>query len=176
MAEQAAGVAATPIGEIAFRNPVSSGLFRIALQAGLLGVIANIIPLGIGMILTGILAALLYHRAAGHTLASGRAVRLGAMAGAIAFAASSFLSLIAVVLSHTQNQIRDLMMKAVEQRAANPQDPDVQAVLQWLHTPQGFAAAFVLGMLGALFLSVLFSTIGCIIGAVLFRDRNRPFF
>jgi hypothetical protein len=52
----------------------------------------------------------------------------------------------------------------------------VQAVLQWIHTAQGFTAFLAFMMLGFLFFSVLFSTVGCVIGAVLFRERNRPTF
>ena len=161
---------------MAFRAPAASGLFRVALQAGLLGVIANIIPLGLGMVLTGILAALLYHRAAGQTLAVAKAARLGAMAGAIAFAASSLLAVLGIVLFHAQDQFRDFMMKAVEQRAASQPAPDVQVALQWLHSPEGFAVALAFSMVLALLLSMLFSAIGCVIGAVLFRERSRPTF
>ena len=45
--------------------------FRTALQAGLLGVPAFLIPFGLGIVLTGILAALFYQRASGATLAAG---------------------------------------------------------------------------------------------------------
>lgn len=154
--------------------PTPSGLFRVALQAGLLGVLANVIPFGLGMVLTGILAALLYHRAGGRTLPMAKAIRLGAWAGAISFAASSLLTVLAIALLHLQQQFRDAMMKAVEQRAANPADPDVQAALQWLHTSQGFSVALAFGMFAALILSVLFSGIGGVIGSTLFRDRTRP--
>ena len=158
------------------RTPAASGLFRVALQAGLLGVIANIIPLGLGMVLTGILAALLYHRAGGGTLPTAKAARLGGMAGAISFAASSLFGVFAIVVLHAQNQFREVMMKAIDQRVTNPSDPEVQAALQWLHSPQGFAVALAFSMAIALILSILFSGIGCVIGAVLFRDRNRPTF
>ena len=171
-----ARIAADPLHRLAFRASPGSGLFRVALQAGLLGVIANIIPLGLGMVLTGILAALLYHRAAGQTLPSPKAARLGAMAGAVAFAVSSLLTVLAIVFMHAQNQFRDFMIKAVEQHAANPADPQVQAALEWLHSPQGFAVALAFAMIFALVLSMLFSAIGCVIGAVLFRERNRPTF
>jgi hypothetical protein len=176
LAARTADTSGAPMSQIAFPHRMPSGLFRIALQAGLLGVIANIIPLGLGMVLTGILAALLYHRAAGQTLPPGRAARLGAVSGAIAFAASTLITVLLVVLLHAQDQFRDFVFKAVEQRAANPQDPNVQAVLQWIHTAQGFTAFLAFMMLGFLFFSVLFSTVGCVIGAVLFRERNRPTF
>jgi hypothetical protein len=169
--------AVDPLRQLRF-NPglhtsAGSGLFRVALQAGLLGVIANIIPLGLGMVLTGILAALLYHRAGGATLPSTKAARLGGMAGAISFAASSLFGVFAIVVLHAQNQFREVMMKAVDQRVANHSDPEVQAALQWIHSPEGFAVALGISMAIALILSMLFSGIGCVIGAVLFRDRNR---
>lgn len=167
--------ASDPLDRLTYHSPAATGLFRIALQAGLLGVIANIIPLGLGMVLTGILAALLYHRAAGQTLSSVKAARLGAMAGAIAFAVSSILSVLAIVLFHAQDQFRDMLMKAIDQRAAS-YGPDLQPMIQWLHTPDGFAIVLALSMIFALFFSVLFSAIGCVIGAVLFRERNRPTF
>jgi hypothetical protein len=164
-----------PLDRLTYHAPAATGLFRVALQAGLLGVIANIIPLGLGMVLTGILAALLYHRAAGQTLSSAKAARLGAMSGAIAFAVSSILTVLAIVLFHAQDQFRDMLMKAIDQRAA-AYGPEIQPTLQWLHTPEGFATMLAFSMIFALVLSVLFSAIGCVIGAVLFRERNRPTF
>jgi hypothetical protein len=156
------------------RTPAASGLFRVALQAGLLGVIANIIPLGLGMVLTGILAALLYHRAGGGALPTSKAARLGGMAGAISFAASSLFGVFGIVVLHAQNEFREVLMRAMDQRVTNPSDPQVQAALQWLHSPEGFAVALGISMVMALILSMLFSGIGCVIGGVLFRDRTRP--
>ncbi len=167
--------AADPLDRLTYHPTAATGLFRIALQAGLLGVIANIIPLGLGMVLTGILAALLYHRAAGQTLSSAKAARLGAMSGAIAFAASSILSGLAIVLFHAQDHFRDMLMKAIDQRAV-AYGPDLQPTLQWLHTPEGFATVLAFSMIFALVFSVLFSVIGCVVGAVMFRERNRPTF
>lgn len=158
-----------------YHSPAATGLFRIALQAGLLGVIANIIPLGLGMVLTGILAALLYHRAAGQTLSSIKAARLGAMSGGIACAVSSIISALAIILFHTQDKVRDVLMKAIDQRAA-AYGPDVQPMIEWFHTPQGLATILAASVILALILSALFSAIGCVIGAVLFRERNRPTF
>jgi len=148
--------------------------FRAALQAGLLGVMANLIPFGLGMVLTGILAALLYHRAQAGTLRGGKAARLGAVAGAIAFATTAFLAAFAVVLSHSQQQFHDLMLKALEQGAANQSSPDVQSFLQWIHTSQGFEIVLALFMAGTVLLSMLLSAAGGVIGSMLFRDRNRP--
>ena len=108
------------------------------MQAGLLGVMANLIPFGLGMVLTGILAALLYHRTNPRTLHGGKAARLGAMAGAISFAATALLTVMAIVLPKSQQKFHDVMMQAIEQGVANQSDQDVQAFLQWLHTPQGF--------------------------------------
>ena len=186
------------------RSSSDPAFFRTALQAGLLGVMANVIPFGLGMVLTGILTALLYHRANGGTLRGGKAARLGAMAGArfvarlgravrrlrsdgrlarrrllvgwgaIAFAATALLTVLAVIFLNSQQKFHDLMMQAIEQGVANQSEPEVQAFLQWLHTPQGFGTVLAFGMLGALLLSMLFSAVGGLIGSTLFRDRSQP--
>ena len=159
-----------PLHRIALHASSGPSFFRVAWQAGLLGVIANIVPYGFGMILTGMLAPLLHHRAGGTRLPTATAARLGAMAGGIAFALTLVLK---IVLLGERQQYRDLMMKALERSAANP-DPAVQAALQWLHTPQGFAVALTFGMVGALILCMLVSAVGGLIGAKIFDDRPRP--
>ena len=148
--------------------------FRIALQAGLFGVAANVIPFGLGMVLTGVLAAFLYYRASGPPLTGGKAARLGAMAGAIAFAATALLAVAAIVIFHQQDQMHDALMKAMDQRIANPSDPQVQAALQWLHSPEGFATVLAFSMALALLLSMLLSALGSVLGSGFLRDRIRP--
>jgi hypothetical protein len=135
---------------------------------------ANLIPYGLGMVLTGIIAVLLYHRLNAGPLRSGKAARLGAVAGAIAFAATAFLTVLAVVILNTQQQFHDVMMKAIEQSVAHRSGPDVQSFLDWLHTSQGFDTVLAFGMVGALLLSMLFSAAGGLIGSTLFRDRKQP--
>ena len=158
------------------RGPVSTdpAFFRTALQAGLLGVMANLVPFGLGMVLTGILAALLYHRARAGALGIGKAVRLGAVSGAISFAATALFAVLAIVLLNRQQEFHDLMMKAIEQGVANQTGPEVQNFLQWIHTSQGFGTVLAFGMLGALLLSMLLSAAGSVIGSTLFRGRSGP--
>src|SRR5260370_41461737 len=98
------GIAHDPLNPSRLRSSADPAFFRTALQAGLLGVMANVIPFGLGMVLTGILAALLYHRANAGALRGGKATRLGAMAGAIAFAATALLTVLAIVFLNAQQQ------------------------------------------------------------------------
>jgi hypothetical protein len=168
------GIAPDHLNSVSLRSSADPAFFRTALQAGLLGVMANLIPFGLGMVLTGILAALLYHRANAGALRTGKAARLGAMAGAIAFAATALLTVLAIVLLNSQQQFHDIMMKAIEQSVANQSGPEVQSFLQWLHTPQGFGIVLGFGMVGALLLSMLFSAVGGAIGSTMFRSRNQP--
>jgi hypothetical protein len=167
--------AADPLDRVSYHSPAATGLFRIALQAGLLGIIANIIPFGIGNVLTGILAGLLYHRAAGQTLPTSTAARLGAAAGAIASAIYWLLATVTMIFSHSENQIRDMVIAAVSRRA-DASSPEFQSLVQMLRTPEGFATVLVAGVIFVVILSVFFAVIGCVIGAVLFRERNRPTF
>ena len=148
--------------------------FRSALRAGLLGVMANLVPFGLGMVLTGILAAVLYHRAQAGGLGIGRAFRLGAVSGAISFAATALFGVLAIVLLNRQQEFHDLMMKSIEQGVANQTGPEVQKFLEWIHTSQGFGTVLAFGMLGALVLSMLLSAAGSAIGSTLFRGRSRP--
>ncbi len=162
-----------PPNRVSFHAPPGRSLFRSAFQAGLLGVAANLIPFGVGMILTGIIAALLYQRNGGEKLTTRTAARLGAMAGTIAFIASALLTGCIIVLLHLQQQFRDLMMKAVEDRAGTAPDADMQKALQWLHTPEGFAIALLFSLAVLLVLSMLASALGSTITAAVSRDRNR---
>jgi len=154
--------------------PGDPAFFRTALQAGFLGVMANLIPFGLGMVLTGILAVVLYHRAERRNLGVGRAARLGAVAGAIAFATIALLTVLSVIVFSAQQQFHELMLKALEKSVANQSGPDVQSFLETIHTTQGFEIVLGIGMVGAVLLSMLFSATGAMIGSVLFRDRNRP--
>lgn len=167
------GIAPDHLNAADLRSSADPAFVRTALQAGLLGVMANLIPFGLGMVLTGILAALLYHRASG-MLRFGKALRLGAVAGAIAFAATALLTVLAVVLLHAQQQFHDFMMTAFEQSVARQSGPDVQKVLQLIHTPQGFGIVLAIFMLGFLLLSMLLSAAGSVIGSALFRDHKQP--
>jgi hypothetical protein len=164
-----------PLDRLTYHSSAATGLFRIALQAGLLGIIANIIPFGIGNVLTGILAGLLYHRAAGQTLPTATAARLGAAAGAVASAIYWLLATATMIFSHSEDQIRDMVIAAVTRRA-DASSSDLQSILQMLHTPEGFATILVFGVIFVVILSVVFAAIGCVIGAVLFRERNRTTF
>ena len=137
---------------------------------------ANVIPFGIGLIVTGFLAALLYQRAGGGKLATSAAARLGAMAGTISFAGTSLLTVIAVWVLHAQQQFRELTLKPVEQAIAQQPDPQVQHMLQWLLTPEGFGFILAFAMIVALLISMLFSALGAMLGARMFQSRPRqPF-
>jgi len=168
------GVAPDHLNPANLRSSADPAFFRTALQAGLLGVMANLIPYGLGMVLTGIIAVLLYHRVNAGSLRGGRAARLGAVAGAIAFAATAFLTVLAIVVLNSQQQFHDVMMKAIEQSVARQSGTDVQPFLQWIHTPPGFDTMLAIGMVAALLLSMLFSAAGGLIGSTLFRDRKQP--
>jgi hypothetical protein len=167
-------IAPDHLNPASLRSSTDPDFFRTALQAGLLGVMANLIPFGLGMVLTGILAALLYQRTQAGTLRGGKAARLGAVAGAISFAATALLIVLAVILLNSQQQFHDFMMKAFEQSVARQSGPDVQSALQLIHTPQGFGIVLAFFMVAALVVSMLFSAVGGVIGSTLFRNRNRP--
>lgn len=168
------GITPDALNTASVRSGADPTFFRTAFQAGLLGVMAVLLIPGLGMVLTGILAALLGRRASGGNLPGSKGARVGAMAGAIAFAATSFLGVLAVVVLNLGQQFHDYMMKAFEQSLTRQSGPDVQSALQLLHTPEGFGMVLALFMVAALLLSMLLSALGGVIGSMLFRNRNRP--
>lgn len=173
-AEAEAETAPASLDRLPAHDPSGRPFFRTALHAGLLGVVANVLLFGLGIVFTGVIAAWLHRRAGGERLPSGPAARLGAMAGAISFAVSALLKAIIIVLLHAQQQYRDLMMKAVDQSAVNPADPQVQAFLQWVRSPEGFAIFLALTLAIALIFSMVFSAVACLATNALSRDRNLP--
>jgi hypothetical protein len=167
-------IAPDPLNPARLGSSSDPAFFRTALQAGLLGVPAFLIPFGLGIVLTGILAAQFYQRASGGTLRGGKAARLGALAGAIAFGAAVLLAVLTVILFNLQQSFHDFLLKAFEESISRQSGPDVQAALQLIHTPQGFGIILVLSLVVVLLLSMLLSAVGGAIGSSLFRNRNPP--
>ena len=163
-------------GHLLFRVALQAGLLGVAvlfLLAGLIGMTGSVVPLAVGMVLTGMLAALLYHRRAGPALPAAKSAQLGATAGVIALAAMALIAIVAVALVGTQEDVREEMVKAINQSAGSS-DPRVQTFLQSLQSPRELAIALAEGILLAMPLSMIFSAIGSVIAFAFLRNRVRP--
>jgi len=149
----------------------------VSAMAGFVAATLMLVPLGgfgLGMILAGALAVLLYRRrVATFDLSAGAGAKLGAASGAIGFAFFAIFTAVEVLIFHTGNEINAAMLQAVNQAAARSTDPQAQQALQYLKTPQGLALVMALGLAVMFLAFLIFSSIGGAIGASLLRSKGR---
>jgi hypothetical protein len=144
------------------------------LQAGLIAAILLMFPLGIlGLIFSGGVCVALYRRrTSGFPVTAGMGWRLGAAAGAMAFAIFAILGALQVAVFHTGDQLRDVLLNAVRQAAERNSDPQAQQVVEYLKTPAGVAFTLVFGMVVVLIFCVILSGLGGAIGAAWFGKKR----
>jgi hypothetical protein len=148
--------------------------FTSVALAALVTALFMTVPLGafgLAMFTCGALSVALYrrrYRAAALTVGTG--ARLGALAGLLGFAVLIILFSAQLVLFHSSGQFRQVLLQAVEQAAAGSPDARAQQALQFLNTPQGFAAIMVVVLAFILAMFVLIASAGGAIGATLLRE------
>jgi hypothetical protein len=123
----------------------------------------------------GCLAVILYHRRNPAWRVSARSgAQIGAATGLLSAAVIAVFLAILLAMLQAGGQVRQQMIEALQQVASRSHDPQVQATLDILRTPEGLAAKLILGMVGLLLISVGVGSIaGALTGAFLGR-RNRP--
>jgi predicted nucleic acid-binding Zn-ribbon protein len=123
----------------------------------------------------GFLAVALYHqRNPAWRVTARSGAQLGAACGFLFFVMAAIFVSLAVAVLHKGGQVRQTVMEAIQQAAAHSSDPQVQATLDRLKTPEGLAATLILMLIFLLVVSIAASTIaGALTGAFLGR-RNRP--
>jgi quinol-cytochrome oxidoreductase complex cytochrome b subunit len=155
-----------------------------AAVGGLASALASLVPIvSLGcclwMLGGGALAVSFYHRRSRADVTSGMGARLGAASGVLGFfifaALTAIRLFVEVVVLHMGGRIRSELRQALEQSAARNPDPQVQAMVQWMMSPQGFATFVTVGMLLFFIAFVVFCTAGGALGASLFGKRARDY-
>lgn len=129
--------------------------------------------LALGMLAAGFLSVYFYHRRnplIGLTVGLG--ARLGAISGALGFGILGIVSAVATFVSHSAAEIRLIMLKAVQEYVSRNADPQMQQVLEFYNSRQGFILMLVLGSIMMLILFLALSSMGGIIGAAVLRRRK----
>jgi hypothetical protein len=129
--------------------------------------------LALGMLAAGFLSVYFYHRRnplIGLTVGLG--ARLGAISGALGFGILGIVSAVATFVSHSVAEIRLIMLKAVQEYVSRNADPQMQQVLEFYNSRQGFILMLVLGSIMMLILFLALSSMGGIIGAAVLRRRK----
>jgi uncharacterized protein involved in cysteine biosynthesis len=144
--------------------------------ASMLPILNNLFP--IWMLGGGWLAVNLYRRRSSSLpLSASIGAKVGALAGLLGFAffsifSSAYLAIATVVL-HQGEQLRAILRNALQQTANSSQDTRMQAVVQWVQTPEGLALMVAFSMVLFLVAFLLLSCAGGIFAASLSRRKLR---
>jgi hypothetical protein len=153
-----------------------SQAFRACALAVLVALLLALFSMVVGMLAAGFLAVTFYrqHRP-GIALRASEAAKLGAVAGILC---SCILSLIAAsaatvpdVRTKMQAQFVESIQKASAWLPANP--ADIQASIDQLKTPQGFATALIELCVATFLLSIVLGGLGGALGSVILGRRDR---
>lgn len=147
---------------------VSGGVVAALVMMVLLGLF------GLGLVAAGALGLYLYQRRTpGRAATAGVGARVGAAVGSIGFALFALATAVQVAVFHSGSQLREEMMKAVEQTAVHNPDPQAQAAVAWLKTPDGLILMMALGLLVLLVVFVGCCSAGGALAATLMRNRSQ---
>jgi zinc ribbon protein len=123
----------------------------------------------------GCLAVILYRRRSPNWRAdAGSGAQLGAISGLLFSGILAIFAALMVALWQAGGQVHQVMVDALQQVAARSNDPQVQAALDFLKTPEGLASKVLRGMVVSVLVSIAAGAIaGGLTGALLSR-KNRP--
>jgi hypothetical protein len=151
-----------------------------ALPAALIGMLIAIAlstvvrgALGLGLLAAGFLSVYFYRRRnplVQLTLKLG--ARLGALSGVLGFGITAIASATATAVLHSGGEIHALMLKAVQEYVSRSSDPQMQQVLDFYASRQGFILVLVLGSIMMFILFLALSSMGGVIGAAVLRRKD----
>jgi hypothetical protein len=128
----------------------------------------------VAMLSVGFLAVVFYRqRQPEIPISAGLGARLGALAGSLWFGMSFILQGLVVVVLQKGPELRDEMFKRLQQTAANANDPQVQAMVDYFKTPAGLAVLIVMGLVFGFVAALVLGTLGGAVGGSLFGRRNK---
>jgi len=112
----------------------------------------------------GFLAVALYSRRNPGPMRAARGAQLGAISGIFCFAITAVFLALAATAPDVRTKIRTQIIEGAEKWASSrPADPQVQAALEQLKTPEGLVMMLIIG---AIVFSVLFVALACLGGAL----------
>ena len=144
-------------------------------SAGLLLAVAFLVPYSIfffWLLIGGALAVAFYRRGNHQPLSGAAGARIGAISGLLGYILFAIGSSLELLLGGGGAQLRDELMRKVQEMAARSSDPQVQQVAQKLMTPEALAFMIAVALVLFLFVFVVVCSVGGAAGASLFRDRD----
>jgi hypothetical protein len=123
----------------------------------------------------GFLAVFFYRqRRPGIVVKPATGARLGALGGILCVAILSLFAALAATSSDARIKFREqLVENAQKWVASRPPDPQIQAALDQLKTPQGLVMALIVACIVCFVLSILLSSLGGALGAAILGRRDK---
>jgi hypothetical protein len=104
----------------------------------------------------------------------GAGARFGALSGVFLFMIAGVLETLIIVAAHKTAELRAEMLEKVQQAASRYPTPDVQPLLDFVKSPNGFTFMLIASLVFGFVAFVVLGAIGGALGALLFGRRNRP--
>ncbi len=129
----------------------------------------------VAMLCVGFLAVVFYRqRHPEWRLKAAAGARLGALSGIFCFGFTSILIALASTGSDFRAKIREQFIDNAQKWASSrPADPQIQAALDQLKTPEGLIMALIVGSIFLFVISILLASVGGALGGTVFGRRNQ---
>lgn len=174
--EPASAMASAPAGTAVMLPVAWSAAFRPCILAALIASIlmySGLYPF-IAMISVGFLAVVFYRqRWPGSAIKPAAGVRLGALSGLLGFAISSLFQAAMILFLHKGAEVRDQLMKVIDQAATRTSDPQAIEMLQRFKSGDGLELLMICLLIFLLLASVLLGVLGGALGGALLGRNNR---
>lgn len=123
----------------------------------------------------GFLAVIFYRQGQpGFSVKVSTAARLGAFGGLLCFSLTALLGALAATAADSRTKFREQLIESAEKWvAARPADPQFQAALEQLKTPEGLVMALIVGTILLFLLSIVLGGLGGALGGAIFGRRDR---
>jgi len=112
-------------------------------------------------------------RQPGTPVRAGVGARLGALGGLLWFGMSVILQGLLVVVGKGPD-MREEMLKKVQQTASGTNDPQVQALFEYFKSPAGLTVMIVLAFIFAFLAALVLGVLGGALGGTIFGRRDKP--
>jgi membrane-bound ClpP family serine protease len=128
----------------------------------------------VAMLVVGFLSVVFYRQTRpGLAITTGMATRIGALSGLLWFAVSSILEAVVILVLHKGPEIRQALVSMLDQTASRAADPEAQALLARLKTPEGIEFLMIFGLILGFVSAIVLAAVGGALGGALFRGRSK---
>ena len=122
--------------------------------------------------MAGTLAVAFYRRGNPHPISAGAGARIGAVSGLLGYILFAIGVSLELVVGGGGAQLRNELIRKIQEVAARSSDPQAQEAAQKLMTPEALAFMIAFALVLFLVIFVVVCSIGGAAGASLFRDRD----